>query len=154
MRGITVPIANPIAVYSANTNQDAHLLKSMLDSAGIEASVTEDNSLVGGWWGGTAPNLHRPKVWVDRSQEEAAAAILRDFEQKRFERSEYGKDIPTNTEPVKATCEECGETSEFPAVQRGSVQTCPHCGAAMDVGMEEGDEEWWKVSEEDEEEKA
>jgi Zn finger protein HypA/HybF involved in hydrogenase expression len=139
-----MPLQNPVAIYAANTNQEALLLQTLLNNAGIEANVTEDLSLVGTWFGGTAPNIHRPKVWVDQSQEEAASAMLRDFEQKRLERSEYAKDLPANTEPVEATCEECGTTSEFPGAQRGSVQACPKCGSSMDVGAED-EEEWWKV---------
>jgi hypothetical protein len=39
---------------------------------------------------------------------------------------------------VRVTCEECGETSDFPASQRGSVQECLHCASYVDV--EEGGE--------------
>ncbi|WP_020468282.1 DUF2007 domain-containing protein [Zavarzinella formosa] len=144
-----MPLANPVVVYSASTNQEAILLKHLLIEAGIESDITQDLSLAGLWMGGTANNIHTPKVWVDRPQAEAATAILADYEKKRFERSELGKDIPADAAPVEGHCEECGATSLFPAIQKGSVQKCPKCEASMDVGpVEEGD--WWMANGENE----
>ena len=34
---------------------------------------------------------------------------------------------------VHANCEDCGKPTTFPASKQGSVQTCPHCGAYLDV---------------------
>ncbi len=138
-----MPIANPVAVYNASTNQEAMLLKHLLIEAGIEADITQDLSLAGLWMGGSATNIHTPKVWVDRTQAEAAAVHLRDYEQKRLDRSEFAAKEGAAGPPVEGRCEECGATSLFPAVQQGSVQTCPKCGKSMDVGpMEDGD--WWE----------
>lgn len=135
-------IAHPVAVYSAATNQEAMLLKHMLIEAGIEADVTQDLSLAGLWIGGSLPGVHTPKVWVDKSQGEAAATILKDFEQKRADRAKAG--TAADGPPVDGTCEECGATSQFPAAQQGTVQTCPKCEKAMDVGPAE-DGDWWKA---------
>lgn len=33
----------------------------------------------------------------------------------------------------RAVCEECGSPTDFPSELFGSVQTCPHCRANMDV---------------------
>lgn len=37
------------------------------------------------------------------------------------------------TGTVAAVCEECGQSSEWPASQMGTTQDCPHCGAYMDI---------------------
>jgi hypothetical protein len=147
---LNMAIANPVAVYAAETNQDALFIRHLLEEAGIEAGVTEDLSLAGFWVLGTMPNIHRPKVWVDKSREADASALLRDYEQRRFDRSKYGDSIPTDAEPIEAKCERCGTVSRFPAVQRGSVQSCPNCRASMDVGPEEDGDEWWKAGAEEE----
>jgi hypothetical protein len=143
-------IDNPVAVYAAETNQEALFIRHLLTEAGIEAGVTEDLSLAGLWVLGTMPNIHTPKVWVDRTREADAADLLRQYEERRFERSKHGAAIPTDAEPIDVRCENCGETSQFPAVQRGSVQSCPKCWASVDVGPDEDDDEWWKVGGEEE----
>jgi hypothetical protein len=148
-----MPIADPVAVYAAETNQEALLLRHLLQEAGIEAGVTEDLSLAGLWMLGTAPNIHRPKVWVDRSREADAAAILKDYEQKRFERSGYAP-TPAAGEGVTARCEQCGKTSEYPAAQRGTVQACLHCRASLDVDPPADDDEWWMAGADEEGEAA
>ena len=50
---------------------------------------------------------------------------------------------------MEVVCEECGQTSSFPATQQGSLQDCPHCGASVDVG-EAAFEGWDEVPGEDE----
>jgi hypothetical protein len=146
-----VPIADPVAVYAAETNQEALLLRHLLQEAGIEAGVTEDLSLAGLWLRGTAPNIHRPKVWVDRARAADAAALLRDYEAKRFARSEQAPPPPADGEWVEVRCERCRKRSEYPAAQRGSVQACLHCRAAVDVGPpDDGDDAWWMAGADDE----
>ena len=149
IRSVVVPILDPVAVYAAESNQNALLIRHLLQEAGIEAGVTEDLSLAGLWVFGTISSLHRPKVWVDRSREADAASLLREFEQRRFERSEYGASIATGSEPIEVLCERCREVSAFPAVQRGSVQACPKCKATVDVGLADEGDEWWKAGAEE-----
>ena len=96
-------LANPTAVYAASTNQEAMLLKHLLIEAGIEADITEDLSMAGLWMGGTAPQIHNPKVWVDRTQAEAAAGILTDYEQKRFDRSKGALQSSYSQSPAPLT---------------------------------------------------
>ena len=125
-------LQNPIAIFTASSNIRAHALCHVLEQSGIEAHVGEDYSLVGLWVGGTIPGIHSPKVWVDRAEAERAAAIIQQDEQRQ---RELRSDLPENAEAeqVQALCDECGNAAPFPAIQRGSVQECPHCGAYMDV---------------------
>ncbi|HEY1376796.1 MAG TPA: hypothetical protein VGF55_08370, partial [Gemmataceae bacterium] len=51
------------------------------------------------------------------------------------------------TGTVEARCEECGQSSTFPAAEQGTIQTCPHCGAMLDVPDPDDD---WDVGEPDE----
>ena len=60
-------------------------------------------------------------------------AALREIRQRRASR----------TGTVTATCEECGKASEWPAVDMGSTQECPHCARYMDVP--DPDEDWSDV---------
>ena len=46
-------------------------------------------------------------------------------------------DLPGAASPIQATCEECGNTSDFPAEKNGSIQKCPSCEEWMDVGGED-----------------
>jgi hypothetical protein len=39
----------------------------------------------------------------------------------------------TGAAPIEAACEECGRRSLFERAQRSTVQSCPHCGAYIDV---------------------
>ncbi|HJZ90900.1 MAG TPA: hypothetical protein VKE40_08510 [Gemmataceae bacterium] len=143
-------IVNPVAVYAAETNQEALFIRHLLTEAGIEAGVTEDLSLAGLWVLGTMPSIHNPKVWVDQTREADATALLKQYEERRFDRSKHGADIPADAGPIEVRCENCGETSQFPAVQRGSVQSCPNCWANVDVAPDEDGDEWWKVGAEEE----
>ncbi len=44
------------------------------------------------------------------------------------------------TGTVTAVCEECGASSEWPAIDMGSTQECPTCGRYMDVP--DPDDDW------------
>jgi hypothetical protein len=126
-------LQNPIAVYYAKTNTEAASLCHMLNEAGIEAHLMEDLSSVGFGWGGPMPNVHWPKVWVDKSNEQQAAAILQKYEQSVYDHQpERAAGVGDET-IVQAVCEECGEASMFSGRILGTVQECPVCGAFMDV---------------------
>lgn len=134
-------IANPVEVYAASSPQEALLLKELLSEAGINAEITEDVTPEGEWMGVSAAPYHSSRMWVDDDVAEQAAAILLNYEQKRDER-QHALDAAAGQQ-VEARCEECGEMSMFDASKNGSVQGCPKCGAAMDVGpVADGD--WWK----------
>jgi hypothetical protein len=109
-----------------------------LNNSGIDAYVTEDNSLAGIWLGGTIAEIHKPQVWIERADIDRAKPVLDDFEQKRGYHPE--KQTTVIDVPFEMTCDECGERLSFPAEQRGTVQECPKCTAYIDVGSI--DEDW------------
>ena len=125
-------IANPVEVYGASSTQEAQLMTELLGAAGIHAELTEDVTPEGEWMGATAPNGHLSRLWVDDDKAEEAAAVLSDYEARRD--AELAARDVADAVPVEARCEECGQISEFPAGEWGSVQECPDCGATMDVG--------------------
>ncbi len=134
-------LRDPFAAYNAGDNIEAHLVCTMLNDAGIAAVVIEDISQAGGWLGGWIAEIHKPQVWIERADIERVKPLLDEYEHRAAERRKTESD----GEPIEVTCEECGETSEFPATQKGSVQSCPHCGAYVDVGDEVPFEGWDEV---------
>jgi hypothetical protein len=67
-------------------------------------------------------------VW-DAGQAERAVALLAEH----FHLLKPQIELDRLGGTVGATCEECGGAAEFPSAQGGSVQTCPHCRAYVDV---------------------
>jgi hypothetical protein len=59
-----------------------------------------------------------------------SAAAVRAIREKRLQR----------TGTVTAVCEECGKSSEWPADTMGTTDTCPNCGAYMDIP--DPDDDW------------
>jgi hypothetical protein len=53
--------------------------------------------------------------------------------------AEHADELRRRPQPIppgkvfRAVCEECGRPTDFPSELFGSVQTCPHCRANMDV---------------------
>ena len=127
-----MPFRDPIPAYNGESNLEAHLVCDLLIEAGIEASVVEDISQVGAWMGGLVPEIHKPQVWIDRSDIDRARPVLIAYQQKVTARL----NTVGGGEPIEVRCEECGMSAHFPASQKGSVQTCPHCQAYVDVGDE------------------
>lgn len=137
-------LVDPVKVYAGTSNVEAQMIYRLLQSAGVEAFAGEDISPAGIWMGGTIPGVFDAGVYVSRADAEQAIALIRQHE--RLEAVRCGAQ---GTE-VETTCDECGKTATFPAVQRGTVQNCPHCGAYLDVGS--GDlPSGWRAEGEDEE---
>jgi hypothetical protein len=135
-------LKEPIAVYTANSNLEAHMIATMLNDSGVPAFAVEDQSGASLWMFGTIGQIHRPKIWVDKPTETAARQLIQDFEDRRRERRNR---VPgTDTIPVQ--CEKCGETSLFPDTQNGTVQNCPKCDAYVDVGALDWDEDFGETS--------
>ena len=120
----------PVLVYTAATNVEAHVVVEMLRANDIEAHVVEDQSGVSLWAFGTISQFHQPNVWVDKSTAEKAAHLILGFEEKQRER----EDSQLGAGEINVECEECGKTTVFSATLNGTTQDCSHCGAYVDVG--------------------
>src|SRR5438445_5313518 len=127
-------LRDPVAVYNAANNVEAHLLRNTLANAGVEAFVTEDIS--------QTPESRKPQVWVERADFEQVKPIFDDYERRAAELRNASTQNDERAEPAReVACEKCGERSAFPASQLGSVQQCQRCGAYVDVENEESSEE-------------
>ncbi len=142
-------LKDPVVVYYAQNNTEAALLCHMLNQAGCEAHLMEDNDFLGFWPGGTLPTLHWPKVWVERANGEWAAELLRQFEQTRRDREPDRAAPDWDRTIVTTACEECGERVSFSARVLGSVQNCPNCGKYIDVEEESSDAQWEEAEDDD-----
>lgn len=135
-------LRDPVAGYTAATNLEAHLICGLLRDAGIEAATVEDVSMVGHWLGGLIPEIHKPQVWIERADLERAKAIFGAYEQPASQQTNRAGD----NAPIEVTCEECGQSSLFPAELNGTVQDCPRCRSYVDVGDKFG-EDWSSIEE-------
>ncbi|MCE9525354.1 MAG: hypothetical protein K8R36_04800, partial [Planctomycetales bacterium] len=106
---------------------------------------TEDVSQVGVWMLGLIPEIHKPQVWTDRSDQEKAGPVLAQYEQRQRELHRIDTEAEASlAEHITVACEECAGLATFPTRLRGTVQVCPHCNAYIDVGETpdlEGEEE-------------
>ena len=127
----------PIAVYTAANNLEAHMIVAMLNTNDVPAVADEDQSGVSLWAFGTISQFHQPKVWVEKSTAQAATQLILRFEEKNRER----KNPSTSTGEVQGRCDECGMTSVFPDSLNGTVQECSHCCAYVDVVVGEPEED-------------
>jgi hypothetical protein len=140
-------LRDPVAVYDAANNLEAALVCQILTSSGIAAYAVEDASVVGQWAFGLLPQIHKPQVWIERADLARAKPILESYERGRAEKADAAHDDA----PIQVSCEECQGQLEFPASQRGSIETCIHCGAYVDVG--DVQMEGWDESEPDDRER-
>jgi hypothetical protein len=114
-------LQDPKAVWTAPSNSEAQLVCELLNEAGIEAVVVEDNSPVGMYTLGVVSQIHKPQVWVDRPRIEEAHRLI-----ARYERQ-------PNLRPNKSKeefCYKCGE-----GVRAGALK-CPACGEKLDWSEE------------------
>jgi hypothetical protein len=125
-----VALKHPVVAYTANGNLEVHSVVTWLESNGIRAYAVEDNSGVSLYGFGTISQFHKPQVFVDKCDLDRAIDLLRQFEQRRQAQRKKADDAP----PIISDCEQCGESTRFPASQDGTTQNCPKCGAFMDVG--------------------
>ena len=137
-------LRDAVAAYNASSNVEAHMICGILVVAGIEAVVVEETPQAGAWgWTGALSEMHKPQVWIERADIERAGPVLADYERRAAERraADLGTSGITGP-PIEVLCEECGKRSEFLATQKDSVQSCPHCGAYVDVGDDVGFDGW------------
>jgi hypothetical protein len=131
-------IDHPVAVYTAENNVEAQQLCEYFGQYDVEAYPTLDDSLAGFWTFGILPGIHKPQVWVDQSNVEAARPLLIEYERElRRRRPTSDASQTASAGSIDVVCEECGKTSSFPASTKGTVQDCSHCSAYVDVGDDE-----------------
>ena len=123
---------DPRCIITVSDPGAAGSLVAWLDEQGIpaEARPGESSGLdgIGALAGFSNATV---EVWVnDPGHAEEAIRLLTEHAQRLQEK---------NTQPVLVVCEECGQTGTFPGNERGTVQTCPHCGKFIDVI---GEEDW------------
>src|SRR5688572_9636652 len=75
-------LRDPVAIYIAATNVDAHLIANALIESGVEATVVEDVSTGGLWMFGLLSQIHKPDIWVERSDTDRARTVLERYEQQ------------------------------------------------------------------------
>lgn len=121
---------DPLKIYTAATNIDAHMIVLMLETNGIAAFAEEDQSGVSLFSFGTLSQFHQPNVWIEKSAAQAAAELICGFEERRQKRDNPG----VGNSQIQVECEECGKVSSFSDNLNGTVQDCPHCHAYVDVG--------------------
>jgi len=145
---------DPKCVFVGKDGASANLIAGILIGAGFPAEVMNEATL-GGFEGitGLVPGYSHKgvEVWVvDPGHIEPAKQLL-DEEMKTIDAAKEKRANRTGT--ISAECEECGRASDWPAPSMGTTETCPHCGAYMDIP--DPDDEWSDVdfgaSEEDDE---
>jgi hypothetical protein len=131
---ITMGLSDPVTAFNAESNHEAQMMRLYLEHHGVEAHVTYDDSLVGYWMFGRLPEIHKPQVWIDRSNIDVVRPLIEEFERQNRERNavDEGDDVDSGT--IAVVCEECGHTSQFPSSKKGTTQDCPNCAAYVDVG--------------------
>ena len=67
---------DPVAVFDADTNVEAQLVRTLLVDAGIEAFAIDDVSYVGTCAWGTLSGINKPQVFVERGDAEKALDAL------------------------------------------------------------------------------
>ncbi len=126
---------DPKCVFVADTPGMAEVIVLFLGEHNIAAQVMNPETL-GGFVGltplsSTGISSHGIEVWIHNlADAEYARNLIAQREDVLKEKAARAK---TRLGTVKAECDECGKTSEFPASEAGSVQDCPHCGEYMDV---------------------
>ena len=107
----------PREVYSAADTQEAHLIKAMLEEAGVEARVVGDhlqNAI------GVLPAVTiASRVWVNTEDFDQARKIIADHQARRQSSS-------SATPASEWKCGKCGEPNE------PSFEICWNCQAARD----------------------
>lgn len=137
-----MPLDDPLALCTAANLPQARLLCSLLEQSGIRARVVEEVVPGEEPAGGLLPAILQPRLYVDRSLVHRAQQVLLAHARQAVDR----RANPPANGPIVIACEECGESSAFPGSTWGSVQTCPHCQAFMDIG-EPDDLEGWETPE-------
>ena len=137
---------DPVAVYSAASDLEAHEVVELLQGAEIPAHAIEDTNLLDG------PLVHAAKVWISSGDLERATVIVREFEARAQQRSlSHHVQVDLNSEWIDARCEKCGTVTRHAPIEKGTVVNCPSCYAFMDVGVDDEFNDWNVIEHEGEE---
>lgn len=143
---------DPVAIYTAGSNLDAHQLVLVLRASGIESQVIEDNSTVGVWVGGINSQIHKTRLWVSKCDVDKAGAVIEEFELRNSQRFQTRETpVELHAEWIDATCDKCGTVTRFAPIQKGTIVNCPHCFAFMDVGDDVDFDDWNVIEQESDE---
>ena len=129
-------LKDPVPAYNGADSVEVHILQNLLEEAGVEAFIMEDVDT--SWTGAALSGIQTPQVYIERADLERAKPVLDDYERLMTERVEADLDSDTKVAPITVTCDKCHKESTYPHAQIGSVQSCPVCGAYVDV-MTPGD---------------
>lgn len=111
-------LRDPVAVFDADTNVEAQLVRTLLVDSGIEAFAIEDVSYVGTCAWGTLSGINKPQVFVERDDAERALSFLDTYEDRIRDRQL----VPADDQ----FCHHCGE-----AIESGA-EACAACGQSLD----------------------
>jgi len=119
-----------ICVYHARDFGEADIVAAWLEEQGLTVHVKDRISA--GIYGPMAVAPRGVQVCVI---DEAAAERAKQLLAERPVAAHDDADHPLEGGDVEVLCGECGETAHFPLDEQGSVQSCPHCGAFVDVKL-------------------
>lgn len=118
-----------VCVRRVGTVEQADIIAAWLREQGVEATVT-DRSNPGGLAFGLTDSEGFAICVADEETARQARALLTQHDAEHAHQ-------PTGA-TVDVKCAECGETATFERESQPSVQTCPDCGANIDVPAAEG----------------
>jgi hypothetical protein len=117
-----------ICVYHARDFGEADIVAAWLAEQGLTVHVKD--RLSAGIYGPLVVAPRGIQVCVlDQTSADRAKELLAQREAQTPAASQPSAAGPD----VEVDCEDCGRTSHFPASEQGSVQSCPHCRAFVDV---------------------
>ncbi len=118
----------PICIRRAANEEEADLIVAWLEENGVEAAVPGRQSTGVLAFGVTDDE----GIGIYVANEETARQAQRLLAEHDRQRATDAARDSGETE-VETTCEECGKVASYPLEQAGLVQTCPACGAYVDV---------------------
>jgi hypothetical protein len=126
---------DPRCVFVTDKPGLADVVVVWLGEEGIAAQVMNPATLGGlegltpwSWSGVSARGI---EVWVN-DPEQASQALQLLAEQAEFQTNK-ADEAAKEQGPIEVVCEECGKATLFAGSQHGSVESCPQCGAYLDV---------------------
>ncbi len=137
---------DPIAVYTAANNLEAHQLAEELIAAGISSQVIEDNATMGV----LETTSQHPQVWISSADLERAGGIVEKFDsESRHPVTGNQVTVELHSEWIDATCDKCGTVTRFAPIEKGTIVNCPNCFAFMDVGNDVDFDDWNVIEQEE-----